>query len=48
MAMPWLWRNNRCHNGICFDCGVERLKERSTAKTGLYRWEEKPQVDGRT
>ena len=29
-----------CHNGICFDCGVERLKARSTAKTGLYRWEE--------
>ena len=25
-----------CHNGICFDCGVERLRTR----TGLYRWEE--------
>jgi hypothetical protein len=24
-----------CHNGICFDCGVEQHK----AKTGLYRWE---------
>ncbi len=27
-----------CHNGICFDCGVERLK----TKTVLYRWDEKP------
>lgn len=34
-----------CHNGICFDCGVERLKARSKTKPGLYRWEEKPQED---
>ena len=25
-----------CHNGICFDCGVGRLRTR----TVLYRWEE--------
>jgi hypothetical protein len=30
-----------CHNGICFDCGIDRLK----AKTELYRWEEKPAQD---
>ena len=24
-----------CHNGICFNCGLEKLK----AKTRLYRWE---------
>lgn len=24
-----------CHNGICFDCGLEALRERRT----LYRWE---------
>jgi hypothetical protein len=29
-----------CHNGICFDCGVGRLKTRTTTKSGLYRWEE--------
>ena len=29
-----------CHNGICFDCGVERLRSRTTTKGGLYRWEE--------
>jgi hypothetical protein len=27
-----------CHNGICFDCGGERLK----TTTSLYRWDEKP------
>jgi hypothetical protein len=30
-----------CHNGICFDCGIERLKAQAIKKTGLYRWEEK-------
>jgi hypothetical protein len=25
-----------CHNGICFDCGIDRLR----AKKQLYRWEE--------
>jgi len=29
-----------CHNGICFDCGIERLRARAGTKTGLYRWEE--------
>lgn len=26
-----------CHNGICFDCGIDRLK----AKKEMYRWEDK-------
>lgn len=26
-----------CHNGICFDCGIDRLK----TKKEIYRWEEK-------
>ena len=25
-----------CHNGICFSCGLEKLKE----KKKLYRWED--------
>lgn len=25
-----------CHNGICFECGIEKLK----ARKQLYRWEE--------
>jgi hypothetical protein len=25
-----------CHNGICFDCGLEKLRN----KRNLYRWEE--------
>jgi len=25
-----------CHNGICFDCGPEKLK----AKKKVYRWED--------
>jgi len=25
-----------CHNGICFDCGLEKLK----AKKKVYRWED--------
>lgn len=25
-----------CHNGICFNCGLEKLK----AKTNPYRWED--------
>jgi hypothetical protein len=29
-----------CHNGICFDCSIERLKVQAMKKTGLYRWEE--------
>ncbi len=29
-----------CHNGICFDCGIERLRKRAVKKSGLYRWEE--------
>ncbi len=31
-----------CHNGICFDCGLERLKARCMTKSPLYRWEDKP------
>jgi hypothetical protein len=23
-----------CHNGICFDCGIERLKERAVKRQG--------------
>ena len=25
-----------CHNGICFSCGLEKLKN----KKNIYRWEE--------
>jgi len=25
-----------CHNGICFDCGLEKLK----ARKRLYRWQD--------
>jgi hypothetical protein len=25
-----------CHNGICFDCGIEKLRK----KRNLYRWED--------
>jgi hypothetical protein len=28
-----------CHNGICFDCGLEKLKR----KKRLYRWDKKPE-----
>jgi hypothetical protein len=35
-----------CHNGICFDCGIERLRERAVKKTGLYRWEEEKREVG--
>jgi hypothetical protein len=31
-----------CHNGICFDCGIERLRARAGSKAGLYRWEHEP------
>jgi hypothetical protein len=31
-----------CHNGICFDCGIERLRARAGSKAGLYRWENEP------
>jgi hypothetical protein len=34
-----------CHNGICFDCGVDRLMTRITTKTGLYRREERRPYD---
>lgn len=27
-----------CHNGICFDCGISRLK----AKKRVYRWSDEP------
>jgi len=37
-----------CHNGICFDCGIERLKERAVKKTGLYRWKEEQRLTCRT
>ena len=29
-----------CHNGICFDCGSDRLRAQARKKSGLYRWEE--------
>jgi hypothetical protein len=32
-----------CHNGICFDCGSDRLKEHALKKSGLYRWDEQPE-----
>jgi len=25
-----------CHNGVCFECGIEKLKGRKQ----LYRWED--------
>ena len=25
-----------CHNGICFECGLDKLKQ----KKKMYRWEE--------
>lgn len=28
-----------CHNGICYSCGVELLRERLRSKKNLYRWE---------
>ena len=32
-----------CHNGICFDCGIDRLREQTLKKSGLYRWNEQPE-----
>ena len=29
-----------CHNGICYDCGIERLRARAMRKSSLSRWEE--------
>jgi len=29
-----------CHNGICYNCSLDRLKERITNKKNRYRWEE--------
>jgi len=28
-----------CHNGICFSCGLERLRERARERGRLYRWD---------
>lgn len=27
-----------CHNGICYNCGLERLKDRIANKKNRYRW----------
>ena len=28
-----------CHNGICYSCGLEKLRDRLMNKKKLYRWE---------
>ena len=29
-----------CHNGICYSCGLDRLKERLAKGKNRYRWED--------
>ena len=28
-----------CHNGLCFNCNVDELRERTVSRKKLYRWE---------
>lgn len=28
-----------CHNGLCFNCDLDELRERALARKKLYRWE---------